>query len=169
MLKINNILLLWISLSLFLITDLSFDKNNIFAQQEQQQQQQLQLTKQGAPVAVIPGITGNVLSTVSFLIGTSSFILGLKIQNVVKTFKSRDPTKDTTIINYPLDKVNKYYEILILALVIPAIMTNIFGIMVVENHLYAEEKSYLLIFYVLFIPIGAILFLVKKLHLVNNI
>ena len=47
---------------------------------EQQQQQ----TSLGAPVAIIPGLTQNVLTIVSFLIGTSSFILGLRIKNASK-------------------------------------------------------------------------------------
>ncbi len=43
---------------------------------EAQQQIQLQ-TRTGAPIAIVPGLTGNILTAVSFLIGTSSFILGL--------------------------------------------------------------------------------------------
>jgi hypothetical protein len=53
------------------------DNNTVRAQQQQQQQQ---LTSQGSPIAIIPGLTQNVLTMVSFLIGTSSFILGLRIQ-----------------------------------------------------------------------------------------
>jgi preprotein translocase subunit YajC len=59
------------------------DNNTVRAQwqQQQQQQQQQHLSSQGSPIAIIPGLTGNVLAIVSFLIGTSSFILGLKIQS----------------------------------------------------------------------------------------
>jgi hypothetical protein len=39
------------------------------AKAEQQEQQQ---TSQGAALAIIPGLTGNILAIVSFLIGTSS-------------------------------------------------------------------------------------------------
>jgi hypothetical protein len=46
----------------------------------QQQNQTAQSTRLGAPLAIVPGITGNVLTVVSFLIGTSSFV-GLRIQN----------------------------------------------------------------------------------------
>jgi hypothetical protein len=53
------------------------DNNTERAQQQQQQQQ---LTNQSSPIAIIPGLTQNVLTIVSFLIGTSSFILGLRIQ-----------------------------------------------------------------------------------------
>ena len=49
-------------------------------------QQQLQSqTRTGAPLAIVPGLTGNILTAVSFLIGTSSFILGLRIQSASKT------------------------------------------------------------------------------------
>ena len=50
----------------------------------QQQNHTVQFTKLGAPLAIVPGITGNVLTVVSFLIGTSSFIVGLRIQNATK-------------------------------------------------------------------------------------
>lgn len=33
------------------------------------------------PITLIPAITQNILTIVSFLIGTSSFILGLRMQN----------------------------------------------------------------------------------------
>ena len=57
------------------------DNNTVRAQQQQQQQ----LTSQGSPIAIIPGLTQNVLTIVSFLIGTSSFILGLRLQNAART------------------------------------------------------------------------------------
>lgn len=38
---------------------------------QQQQQQQLPQTSQGLPIVIIPAITGNILTVVSFLIGTS--------------------------------------------------------------------------------------------------
>jgi hypothetical protein len=55
------------------------NNNTAMAQQlqQQQQQQRLQQTRQGTPLVLLPNITGNVLATVSFLIGKSSFILGL--------------------------------------------------------------------------------------------
>ena len=113
----------------------------------QQQTQTAQSTRLGAPLAVVPGITGNVLTVVSFLIGTSSFILGLRIQNATKP-----------------SSITRYFEFLILALVIPAIIINIFGILLVGGHLYPSDFPYLALVYALFIPAGAILFLVVKLH-----
>ena len=49
-----------------------------------QQQQQQQLTSQGTTITIIPGLTQNVLTIVFFLIGISSFILGLRIQNAAR-------------------------------------------------------------------------------------
>ena len=55
--------------------------NNAAGQQQQQGLQQSQSqTTQGLPIVFIPAVTGNILAVVSFLIGTSSFILGLRIQ-----------------------------------------------------------------------------------------
>jgi uncharacterized SAM-binding protein YcdF (DUF218 family) len=118
----------------------------------QQQNQTAQSTRLGAPVAIVPGVTGNVLTVVSFLIGTSSFIMGLRIQNAAKS---------TTASSL---SITKYFEILILALVIPAIIINIFGILLVGSHLYPADSPYLVLVYALFIPAGAILLLVIKLH-----
>ena len=103
----------------------------------QQQNHTLQFTRLGAPLAVVPGITGNVLTVVSFLIGTSSFIMGLRIQNATKT-----PTT-------PSSSITKYFEILILALVVPAIIINIFGILWVGTHLYSSDLDYLALVYAL--------------------
>lgn len=51
----------------------------------QQQQPQLAQTSQGLPIVFIPAITGNILAVVSLLIGTSSFVLGLRIQSATRT------------------------------------------------------------------------------------
>jgi len=101
---------------------------------------------------VVPGLTNNVLTVVSFLIGTSSFLVGLRIQNATKT----TPTPPTSLTGY--------FELLILALVIPAIIINIYGIFLVGGHLNPSDSPYLILIYALFIPAGAILFLVVKLH-----
>lgn len=142
---------------------LSVDNNYIV--KAQQMDQQMELTRTGAPLTIVPGLTGNVLTGVSFLIGTSSFILGLRIQNASKTITPIDngaqmggPTLS------PSTTITKYYELLIIALVFPAIVINIYGILAVASHLYLEDAPYLLLLFVLFIPIGTILFLVKKLH-----
>jgi hypothetical protein len=129
-----------------------------------QQQQQQQQTSQGSPLPLIPGITGNILAVVSFLIGTSSFILGLRIQSAAKIPTTSTSSSTTTL---PSSLMNKYFELLILALVIPSVVINIFGILVVASHLYPEDFPYLLILYALFIPAGAVLFLVGKLRILS--
>ena len=164
----------FIALLLFFLTSsiiplsLSFlclDNNNITVRaQQQQQQQQQQQTSQGSPLPLIPGITGNILAVVSFLIGTSSFILGLRIQSAVKTPTTSTSSSTTTL---PSSLMNKYFELLILALVIPSVVINIYGILVVASHLYPEDLPYLLILYALFIPAGAVLFLVGKLRILS--
>jgi hypothetical protein len=149
-------LLLFLLLSTIVLLSISFlstgNNNTVIAEQQQ-------LTRQGVPIALIPGLTGNILATVSFLIGTSSFILGLKIQSA-----SRIALTSTTQSISPLSIINKYFDLLILALIIPSIVINIYGILMVASHLYPEDAPYLLLLFALFIPIGAILFLVKKLH-----
>lgn len=161
----------FIALLLFFLTSsiiplsLSFlclDNNNITVRAQQQQQQQQ--TSQGSPLPLIPGITGNILAVVSFLIGTSSFILGLRIQSAVKTPTTSTSSSTTTL---PSSLINKYFELLILALVIPSVVINIYGILVVASHLYPEDLPYLLILYALFIPAGAVLFLVGKLRILS--
>ena len=62
--------------------------------------------------------------------------------------------------------MNKYFELLILALVIPSVIINIYGILLVGSHLYPGDAPYLLLLFALFIPAGAVLFLVRKLRLV---
>ena len=125
-----------------------------------------QLTSQGSPIAIIPGLTQNVLTIVSFLIGTSSFILGLRLQKWSRTTtesrssSSQPPTLPTSI-------TNKYFESLILALVIPSVIINIYGILLVGSHLDPENAPYFILLFALFIPIGAVLFLVRKLGLVS--
>jgi hypothetical protein len=144
MVQFSHVLLYLLLISpLIVLPFLSVENNTVSAQL---QNQTAQSTRLGAPLAVVPGITGNVL-TVAFLIGTSSFILGLRIQNATKP-----------------SSITRYFELLILALVVPAIFINIFGILLVGGHLYPEDSPYLALVYALFIPAGAILFLVVKLR-----
>lgn len=163
----GNTLLLFSFLILVIIfaffTYLSVDNNYIT--KAQQEGQQMEYTRTGAPLNIVPGLTSNILTGVSFLIGTSSFILGLRIQSIHKSLKTIDNSnqlENSTIS--PSTTVTKYYELLILALVFPAIVINVYGILAVASHLYFEDAPYLLLLFVLFIPIGVILFLVKKLH-----
>ena len=145
MVQFSHVLLYLLLISpLIVLPFLSVENNTVSAQL---QNQTAQSTRLGAPLAVVPGITGNVLTVVSFLIGTSSFILGLRIQNATKP-----------------SSITRYFELLILALVVPAIFINIFGILLVGGHLYPEDSPYLALVYALFIPAGAILFLVVKLR-----
>jgi len=58
--------------------------------------------------------------------------------------------------------MNKYFDMLILALVIPAIILIIFGIMILGNQMDPGDLAYLLLLFVLFIPAGAVLFLVSR-------
>jgi hypothetical protein len=111
-------------------------------------------TSLGAPIAVVPAITQNLVTEVSFLIGTSSFILGLRIQSAART---------TTP-----SVMDKYFELLILALIIPAISIITYGIVLIGSHIYKGNVSYLLLLFALFVPVGAILFLVKKLHMIKT-
>jgi FtsH-binding integral membrane protein len=89
----------------------------------------------------------------------------LRIQSVSKTITPIDNRAQTGRPTLsPSTTITKYYELLILALVFPAIVINIYGILAVASHLYLEDAPYLILLFVLFIPIGVILFLVKKLH-----
>jgi hypothetical protein len=139
------------------------DNNNTVRAQQQQQQQ----TSQGAPLAIIPGLTGNILAIVSFLIGTSSFILGLRIQSAARTATTGSSTSSSTSSALPLSIMNRYFELLILTLVIPSVVINIYGILLIGSHLYPQDAPYLLLLYALFIPAGAVLFLVRKLRIVS--
>jgi hypothetical protein len=134
--------------------------NSLFASfvvAEGQQQQQYTNT----PITLIPGLTQNVLTIVSLLIGTSSFILGLRIQNLARSTSSSSSSSSSIIMN-------KYFDMLILALAIPSIIIIIFGIILVGNKLDPGDFAYLLLLFALFIPAGVVLFLVKKLHMISS-
>ena len=64
--------------------------------------------------------------------------------------------------------MNRYFELLILALVIPSVAIIIYGILLVGNVLDPGDVAYLLLLFALFIPAGAVLFLVKKLHTISS-
>ncbi|MGC1131549.1 MAG: hypothetical protein WA941_01900 [Nitrososphaeraceae archaeon] len=68
------------------------------------------------------------------LIGTSSFILGLRIQNL-----TRSPATTTPISAL----MNKYFELLILALAIPSVIIIVFGIIIVGIQLDPGDFAYL--------------------------
>lgn len=155
--------LLTLTFLFIILSYLSVDNDYII--KAQQMEQQMEYTRTGAPLTIVPGLTSNILTGVSFLIGTSSFILGLRIQSASKTITPIDNRAQTGRPTLsPSTTITRYYELLILALVFPAIVINIYGILAVASHLYLEDAPYLILLFVLFIPIGAILFLVKKLH-----
>jgi hypothetical protein len=131
--------------------------NSLFASFVVAEGQQQQYTN--TPITLIPGLTQNVLTIVSLLIGTSSFILGLRIQNLARSTSS---SSSSSII------MNKYFDMLILALDIPSIIIIIFGIILVGNKLDPGDFAYLLLLFALFIPAGVVLFLVKKLHMISS-
>jgi nitrogen fixation/metabolism regulation signal transduction histidine kinase len=131
--------------------------NSLFASFVVAEGQQQQYTN--TPITLIPGLTQNVLTIVSLLIGTSSFILGLRIQNLARSTSS---SSSSSII------MNKYFDMLILALAIPSIIIIIFGIILVGNKLDPGDFAYLLLLFALFIPAGVVLFLVKKLHMISS-
>ncbi len=122
--------------SLLLITCLSNQTQIIYA------------TTQSTNSALVTSVTQNLLTVVSFLLGTSSFILGLNIQNVSRL---------TSVMN-------KYLKILILALVFPAIFINIYGIALIGDTIEQGDIHYLIILFSLFVPSGAILFLLSKIN-----
>jgi hypothetical protein len=131
--------------------------NSLFASFVFAEGQQQQYTN--TPITLIPGLTQNVLTIVSLLIGTSSFILGLRIQNLARS---------TSSSSYSSIIMNKYFDMLILALAIPSIIIIIFGIILVGNKLDPGDFAYLLLLFALFIPAAVVLFLVKKLHMISS-
>jgi hypothetical protein len=162
--SINSTHLLWpllITLSLALLLLLVGIDNN--ALEAQVQNQTLQLTRQGFPISIIPSLSGNVLGMVSFLLGTSSFVLGQRIYSARSASTSSTPPSSPTP-TLAATLLDKYFEILILALVVPALVINIYGILLVATHLYVEDAPYFLLLCAPFIPAGAILFLLGKLR-----
>jgi hypothetical protein len=152
-------------LIIVLLAAASILTSTLQAARAQQQQPQPQ-TAQGLPIVIVPAIIGNILAVVSFLIGTSSFILGLRIQSAARTTTTGSTSSSSSSsATLPSSEMHKYFELLILALVIPSIGINAYGILLVGSHLYLPDAPYLSLLFALFIPAGAILFLVKKLHI----
>jgi hypothetical protein len=98
--------------------------------------------------SIATSVTQNLLTVVALLLGTSSFILGLSIQNSSRM----------------TDTMNRYFRILILAMVLPSVVIIIYGIVIVGYTLDPEDVHYLLLLITLFVPAGAILFLLSRLH-----
>jgi hypothetical protein len=140
---ITNILIVT---QIFVIVNLSI--SHVSAQETQQ--------SDFVPITLIPALTQNVLTIVSLLIGTSSFILGLRIQNLARPAVAESTASSSMI--------NKYMETLILALVIPSIVIIIFGLLLVGIQLEIGDFAYLLLLFALFIPAGVILLLIRNMR-----
>jgi len=101
--------------------------------------------------ADLSSVIQNMLTVVSFLIGTCSFILGLTIQNSSKMSI----------------QIYRYSKILMLAMVIPSIITITYGIVIVGYGLELGDISYLLLLFVLYVPAGIIILLISKLDSIS--
>jgi hypothetical protein len=90
----------------------------------------------------------------------------LRIQSAARTTSATTTgsTSSSSSSTSPSSVMHKYFELLILALVIPSIGLNAYGILLVGSQLYLSDAPYLSLLFALFIPAGAILFLVRKLH-----
>ena len=60
--------------------------------------------------------------------------------------------------------MNRYFRILILATVIPSIVIIVYGIAIVGSALGPGDEHCLLLLFLLFVPTGAILFLLSRIH-----
>jgi hypothetical protein len=131
-----------IAISLFAIAENELFNSVVFAQE-------LMMTT-NIDYGIITSLTDNLLTVVSFLIGTSSFVLGLRIQNLSKSGAN--------------SIINKYFSILILALIVPSVIITAYGIFVIGSSIEPGDIDYLMLLFSLFVPAGVILFLVGKLR-----
>ena len=83
--------------------------------------------------SIIASVTDNLLTVVSFLIGTFSFVLGLRIQDLSKPA--------------PNSVINKYFSILILALIVPSVIITAYGIFVIGSGIEPGDIDYLLLLF----------------------
>lgn len=60
--------------------------------------------------------------------------------------------------------MNRYFRILILAMVLPSVVIVIYGIILVGSTLDPGDFHYLLLLFSLFVPAGAILFLLSRIY-----
>src|SRR5215467_15785173 len=162
------LLLFLLTFTLLSLSSICIDDSNAVTEQQQ--------TSRGEPVVIVPGLMDNLLKVISFFFVTCFFVLGLRIQSAERTrtgstSQSSSPTSSSSLID-------KYFLLLILVSLIPAIIVIIYGIVLIGMYLYGTintpsgtsaymqgNVSYLLLLFVFFIPIGAVLFLVKKLHI----
>jgi hypothetical protein len=161
------LLLFLLTLVLLSLSSICIDDSNAVTEQQQ--------TSLGEPVVIVPGVMDNLLTLISFLFLACFFVLGLRIQNAERTTTgstSQSSSPSSTSI------IDKYFLLLILVSLIPALIVIIYGIILISMHVYGTidtpsgtsaymkgNVSYLLLLYIWFIPTGAVLFLVKKLHI----
>lgn len=119
-----------VSLLLILISNNTLGISSVFAVEEQQDKV---TTGDISATSIATSVTQNLLTVVSFLIGTSSFILGLSIQNISKV--------------EPNPIINKYFNVLILALVVPSVIIIAYGIGLVGSTLEPGDVHYLLLLF----------------------
>ena len=142
------------------------------------EQQQSSIT---TPIAVVPLIMQNLLTLICFLFLACYFVVGLRIQSAART-----TTESTSQSSSPSHRsvIDEYFLVLILSSLVPALIVTIYGIVLIYsyisgslhatfgNHVYVSyvegNYSYLLLLFVCFIPAGAVLFLLKKLHSFDN-
>src|SRR5215831_8557041 len=160
-----TLLLFLLTFTLLSLSSICINDSNAVTEQHQ--------TSRGEPVVIVPGLMDNVLTLVSFLFLGCFFVLGLRIQSAERT-----RTGSTSQSSSSSSLIDKYFLLLILVSLIPAIIVIIYGIVLIGVYLYGTintpsgtsaymqgNVSYLLLLFVFFIPIGAVLFLVKKLHI----
>ena len=164
----------FITLLLFLLTfivlslsSICIDDSNAVTEQQQ--------TSRGEPVVIVPGVMDNLLTLITFLFLACFFILGLRIQRAERTTTGSTSQSSSQT---SLSLIDKYFLLLILVSLIPALIAIIYGIVLIGmyvsgtintpsgKHAYMEGNfSYLLPLFICFVPAGAVLFLVKKLHI----
>jgi hypothetical protein len=124
-------------------------------------------TAQSRPVVIVPHIMQNLIKVISFFYVACFFVLGFRIQSAERT------TTGSTSQSSSL--IDKYFLLLILVSLIPAIIIIIYGIVLIGMYVYGTPSGtsaymqgnvhYLLPLFICFVPAGAVLFLVKKLHI----
>jgi len=77
--------------------------------------------------------------------------------------RSTSQSSSPSSSSLPPSIIDKYFQLLILALVIPALIIIIYGIVLIGSHVFYGNVSYLLLLFTLFVPSGVVLFLDKKL------
>jgi hypothetical protein len=160
----------FITLLLFLLPFILLSLSSIYIDDSNAVTEQQQ-TSQGEAVVIVPGIMDNLLTLISFLFLACFFILGLRIQRAERTTTGSTSSPTSSLID-------KYFLLLILVSLIPAIIIIIYGIVLIGMYIYGTintpsgksaymqgNVSYLLLLFIWFVPAGAVLFLVKKLHL----